>query len=114
MFKNYMFCYLDYSTPKERFLYDKADYDAMRKQLIDDGWLEEFIASANNKSVEQLWESLKSAHMKMRQKFVPVKKCSTALEGNRRLPYRPRHKKSYSRKTRNTPPVDSVATARES
>ena len=70
-------CYLDYSTPKERFLYDKADYDAMRKQLIDDGWREEFIASANNKSVEQLWESLKSVHMKMRQKFVPVKKCSS-------------------------------------
>ena len=45
-------CYLDYSKPKERFLYDKADYDAMRKQLIDDGWREEFIASANEKSME--------------------------------------------------------------
>ena len=70
-------CYLDYSKPKERFLYDKADFEAMRKQLEDDGWSDQFVSSAESKSVEELWVSLKSTLMKLRKLYVPMKKSSS-------------------------------------
>ena len=34
-------CYLDYSKPKERYLYNKADYDEMKKHLASSHWAQE-------------------------------------------------------------------------
>ena len=48
-------CYLDYAKPREKFLYDKGDFDAMRGQLTEEKWMEEFVATANDKSVENMW-----------------------------------------------------------
>ena len=70
-------CYLDYSKPQEKFIYSKADFVAMRNRLAEEGWCEDFITSAGNKSIEQLWESLKTMLMKMRSEFVPKKLCSS-------------------------------------
>ena len=71
-------CYLDYSKPQEKFVYDKANYEAMRNQLVEQGWCEDYVASANEKSIEQLWEALRTMLMSLRGKFVPKKISSTA------------------------------------
>ena len=71
-------CYLDYSKPKKKFLYDKANFLEMRKHLEDDGWREKFVATAKDKSVEEMWDSIKSMIMDMRGSFVPEKECACA------------------------------------
>ena len=53
-------CYLDYSKPKERYVYEKADFDAMRNNLVETKWEEEFLTSGNRKTTEDLWMLLKS------------------------------------------------------
>ena len=35
-------CFLDYSKPKERYLYSKGDYDEMRKHLASSHWAQEY------------------------------------------------------------------------
>ena len=47
-------CYLDYSKPQERFVYDKANFDDMRKNLAEEKRCDNFIASVNVMSIEQL------------------------------------------------------------
>ena len=48
----------------------------MRKRLADEGWLEEFVAAAEGRSIEQLWDDIKSKIHKLRNEFVPKKKFS--------------------------------------
>ena len=43
-------CYLDYSKPKKKFLYHKANYEEMRNQLDDQRWRVKFIATAGEVS----------------------------------------------------------------
>ena len=69
-------CYLDYSKPQEKYIYEKGDFEAMRKRLADEGWLEEFVAAAEGRSIEQLWDDIKSKIHKLRNEFVPKKKFS--------------------------------------
>ena len=38
-------CYLDHSKPKERFIYEKGDYQAMRNDLVGSNWIENYLAS---------------------------------------------------------------------
>ena len=69
-------CYLDYSSDKDKFIYDKADYDAMRIDLLRSNWEYGYLSSVNDKTVEDLWLSLKSKPMGLRKRFVPKKKYS--------------------------------------
>ena len=71
-------CYLDYSKPKEKLLYDKGDFNAMRIQLVENDWMEEFISTADGKSVEELWQSIKSMLENLRKSFVPKKQSDTS------------------------------------
>ena len=63
-------CYLDYAKPREKFLYDKGDFDAMRGQLTEEKWMEEFVATANDKSVQSMWGSFESKMISLRNTFV--------------------------------------------
>ena len=67
---------MDYSSDKGKFIYDKADYDAMRTDLLQSNWEYEYLSSVNDKTVEDLWLSLKSKLMGLRNRFVPKKKYS--------------------------------------
>jgi ribonuclease P/MRP protein subunit RPP40 len=69
-------CYLDYSKPKERYSYEKADYDAMRRYLAESNWKEEYLVSGSVYNVEKSWNILKSKLMELREKFVPKLKFS--------------------------------------
>ena len=70
-------CYLDYSKPKERYVYDKGDFEGMKKLLVEERWMEDYVATAAGKSIEQLWECLKSKILDLRDNFVPKKNTSS-------------------------------------
>ena len=55
-------CYLDYSKPKETFMYRKGDYNSMRKDLVNSNRASEFsvLLKSDNMSIEQSWNTLKS------------------------------------------------------
>ena len=64
-------CCLDYSQPKERYVYHKTDFNSMRRQLVLSNWTEKFMKRNQSKSVEELWNSFKSEIHEIRNKFVP-------------------------------------------
>ena len=64
-------CYLNYTKPKERFLYDKADFDAIRNNLKETNWEQEYADASHVKNKDQLWDTLKSKLYEMRDQFIP-------------------------------------------
>ena len=72
-------CYLDYSKTKERYVYSKADYNAMRNELNDSGWKDEFEIAANNSRIEDLWAMFRSKLNELRVKFVPKTKETAGI-----------------------------------
>ena len=48
-------CYLDYSKPKERYIYEKADFESMKNDLAETKWKEEFI-TARTTSPRRIYE----------------------------------------------------------
>ena len=64
-------CYIDYATRSTKYDYEKADYDAMRRNLIESNWEETYITCATNKNTEELWHGLKSKLIELREIFVP-------------------------------------------
>ena len=71
-------CYLDFTKPKEKILYNKGDFEAMRQQLDADGWREDFMAAASrlintedSSRVEQCWSLLKAKLTELRNQFIP-------------------------------------------
>ena len=58
-------CYLDYSQPKERYVYHKADFNSMRRQKL------KFMIQNQSKLDDELWNSFKSEIHEIRNKFVP-------------------------------------------
>ena len=69
-------CYLDYSSPKISFQYQKGDYTGMREALEQSNWLNEFKALAVKKDIEILWDNMKGKLKDLRGKFVPRKNTS--------------------------------------
>lgn len=70
-------CYLDYAKPKDRYVYHKADFEAMRNSLIEENWTDEYINKGYNMSCEELWSIIKSKLLELRGKFVPQKTSTT-------------------------------------
>ena len=42
-------CYLDYSQPKERYVYHKTDFNSMRRQLLLSNWTEKLMTQNQSK-----------------------------------------------------------------
>lgn len=66
-------CYIDFSKSKERYLYNKADYVAMRRELEASKWMESLNLEH---SIEGLWNKIKEKTSELRKKFVPAEKVS--------------------------------------
>ena len=64
-------CHLDYSQPKERYVYPKTDFNSTRRQLVLSNWTEKIMIQNQSKSVDELWNSLKPEIHEIRNKFVP-------------------------------------------
>ena len=78
-------CYLDYSKPKKRFAYERADFESMR--LEANVWEEEFITTNDTSTVEDTWLSFKETIHKWRDKYVPQKRiCSEPSRKQRGFP----------------------------
>ena len=69
-------CYLDFSKPKECFMYDKGDYKGMRNKLVNSEWLQEFTNADKDTPVQGKWDSLKTMIIELRDSFVPKRKIS--------------------------------------
>ena len=72
-------CYLDFSKPKKCYLYHKADFDAMIRELESSNWKDVFILEARNKSPEELWKLLKAKLIELRDKHVPTRDIKTGI-----------------------------------
>ena len=72
-------CYVDFNKPKERFLFKKGNYPAMRDNLTKSRWREVYIEQANepNATPESMWNSLKGKLHELRNEFVPLKSVSS-------------------------------------
>ena len=64
-------CYLDYTKPKDRYSYEKADYQGMRNYLTLTNWADNFLTSECSNSVEDIWLSFKSKIYELRNRCVP-------------------------------------------
>ena len=65
------YCYLDYSKLKEQCVYENANFEAMINHFAETGWEEEYIESGGDKTVEDLWCSLKFKLLDLRNQYVP-------------------------------------------
>ena len=68
--------YLDHTKPKEQFMYERADYNAMRNDPSNAAWREEFLQSAQSATLSELWNKLKSKIHNLRKRYVPTSKVS--------------------------------------
>ena len=68
-------CYLDFTTQKEKYSFDKGDYEGMRNELVNSNWGSEYIIDSEA-SVEDKWSSLKSMLTKLRDTYVPKQRLS--------------------------------------
>ena len=83
-------CYVTYSKPKDKFIFAKGDYDAMRISLINSNWKDEYSELEKDKpeTAEVIWCSLKSKLIELRNQFVPLEKTSKehSWKQNRSIP----------------------------
>ena len=63
--------YLDYTKPREQFVYERADYKAMRDDPTNITWREEFLQSAETSTLHELWNKLKLKIHELRKQYVP-------------------------------------------
>ena len=70
--------YLDYTKPKERYSYEKADFQAMRNHLAETKWEEEYLILGCGRNKDELWNHLKLKIYDLRDQFVP----KTITSGN--------------------------------
>ena len=67
-------CYVDYSKSKERYMFQKGKYAAMRESLSNSNWIDDYIKMSNEPGVkpEAMWGSLKSKLLDLRNEYVPL------------------------------------------
>ena len=63
--------YLDFTKPKEQYQYEKGNFNAMRNEPTNSTWHDNFIASGQTSSVEELWKKLKLKIYELRDRYVP-------------------------------------------
>ena len=66
-------CETECKPRSERYNYENADLEAMKRDLATSDWKEDFLNTANNKSTEELWQHFKSKVLSLRDRFVPLK-----------------------------------------
>ena len=71
-------CYIDLAKKKDRHIFERGDYPAMRDSESIKNWREEFLKSAKNtgNNPEVMWSSLKSQLHHLTKLFVPLETAS--------------------------------------
>ena len=72
-------CYVDFGKKKDRYVFERGDYTAMRESESIRNWREEFLRSANNpdNTVEDMWSSMKSQLHHLTKLFTPLENASS-------------------------------------
>ena len=71
-------CYIDFARNKDRQIFERGDYPAMRSNVSIKTWREEFLklAKSRKSTPESLWCSLKSQLHKLTEMYVPIETSS--------------------------------------
>ena len=78
-------CFIDYSKPREKFLYHKADYPSMRDHMESTQWSKNFT-DTESRTIEDLWTTFKSKILELRDQYVPKTSNSCAWKKKGTLP----------------------------
>ena len=79
--------YLNIKLTTKRFLYDKANYGAMKIAMDKDNWLQIFIRDADQLDVNDCWAMLKTKLHHLRNQYVPQSKVGEpSWRGKGRVP----------------------------
>jgi len=70
-------CYLDNASTSKKYMYNKADYTAIKNHLMQQNWKDSFNVASGNESVESLWQLFKMKMLEIRNKFVETNKIGT-------------------------------------
>lgn len=68
-------CYLDNLSSSKKFLYDKADFIAIKDHLKDQNWEETFCTASRDKDIEDLWQLFQTKMIGLRNEFVDTRAC---------------------------------------
>ena len=72
-------CYLKKKLTTKRFLYDKANYETMKRAIDESSWLEGFIQDTNRLDVNESWVMFKNKLHQLRDQHVPQSKVVEPL-----------------------------------
>ena len=77
-------CYLEQTSPSERFEYAKASFTAMERDLEDSGWVDDFNLRTTRMDTETSWQLFKNKILELREKYVPCIKNGTPTWSGKR------------------------------
>jgi hypothetical protein len=71
-------CYVDFTKKKERYIFERGDYQAMKESDSIKTWREEFLKTASNthNNPETMWCSIKGQLHHLTNLFVPLQTAS--------------------------------------
>ena len=94
-------CYLDYTKPKDRYAYEKADFQGMRDYLEENKWKDDYLNLATNRNKDEQWNCIKTTIHEMRDEFVPK------MENKRQYPDRRKTSRGYTGENPQPSPLDA-------
>ena len=50
--------YIDHSKPQPKYNYGKSNYEAMKNELRQENWSQEFLNAGGNLNIEEVWKTL--------------------------------------------------------
>ena len=77
-------CYLEQTSPSEIFEYAKASFTAMKRDLEDSGWVDDFTLRTTRMDTETSWQLFKNKILELREKYVPCIKNGTPTWSGKR------------------------------
>ena len=75
-------CYLDFSKPRKYYNYHKGDFTGMVNILESTNWKDTFILDSKDKDPENIWSSLRSKLIDLRNEFIPTITPKIAINYN--------------------------------
>lgn len=66
-------CNAEQKPTSQRYIYNSTNFQEMRQFLDANDWTQNFVTTAENKTVSELWYQFKNNLMMLRNRFVPLK-----------------------------------------
>jgi hypothetical protein len=72
-------CCAEQKLSCQKYSYNSADFQEMRRSLEVANWTQNFIATSNEKTVHELWEQFKDDLTDLRSRFAPLKEVGNSF-----------------------------------